>query len=67
MEDAIIRELRRIRDEYAERFNYDIEAMIRDVMERQARSERKIVARSPKRVPVTQNSNANNEKVTAGR
>ena len=35
MKDPIIAELRRIRDEHAARFNYDIHAMARDLQERE--------------------------------
>ena len=49
-EDSIIQEIRNYRNEYAKKFNYDIEAMGRDLMRRQKTSGRKLVKRSPKPV-----------------
>ena len=47
-EDEIMREVRAIRDAYAKRFNYDIDALFRDTRERQARSKRKVASLQPK-------------------
>ena len=49
-QDTIIQEIRKYRDEYARKFDYDIDAMGRDIRKRQARSGRKIVKGSPKPV-----------------
>lgn len=49
-EDEIIREVRAIRDAYAKKFNYDIDALFRDAKERQERSKRKVVSLQPKRI-----------------
>ncbi len=38
MNDPIVDEVRRIRDEYAARFNYDIDAMFQDLKEKQRKS-----------------------------
>ncbi len=38
MNDPIVDEVRRIREEHAARFNYDLWAIFRDIKEQQARS-----------------------------
>ena len=48
--DPIIAELRVIRREYAARFNYDVEAMFRDIRAKQEASGREYV-RLPARLP----------------
>jgi len=47
--DAIVEEVRRIRQEYAARFNYDVAAIFRDLQERQERGEFTVVRRKPRR------------------
>lgn len=49
-QDEIIKEVRAIREAYAERFGFDIRAIFRDVMERQEKSGRKLVTLEPKMV-----------------
>ena len=49
-QDTIIQEIRRYRDEYAKKFDYDIKSMGRDIRKRQARSGQKVVKRSPRPV-----------------
>lgn len=44
--DPIVEEVRRTRDEYARRFNYDLEAIVRDVQARQKKSGGRVVDRS---------------------
>ena len=44
MNDPIVDEVRRIRDEYAARFNYDIDAMFRDIKEKERMSGRTFVS-----------------------
>jgi hypothetical protein len=46
--DPIVAEVRRIRQEHAAKFNYDLEAIYRDLKTRQTRNKRKIVSRPPK-------------------
>ena len=41
--DPIVEEVRRIRDEHAKKFNYDIDAIFRDIKRREKRSGRKYV------------------------
>jgi hypothetical protein len=42
--DPIVDEVRRARDAYAARFNYDLRAIFRDLKEREKRSGRKFVS-----------------------
>ena len=42
--DPIVDEVRRVRDAYAARFNYDLRAIYRDLKEQEKRSERKVVS-----------------------
>ena len=47
-EDPILEELYRVREEYAERFKYDLRAMYQDLKARQERGEFVVVHRSPR-------------------
>ena len=42
--DPIVDEVRRARDAYAARFNYDLRAIFRDLKEKEIRSGRKVVS-----------------------
>ena len=54
--DPIVEQTRKLRDEYAAKFNYDLDAICQDLMERQKNNDRKLVRRNPKRpVCLTQN------------
>jgi hypothetical protein len=46
--DAVVDEIRAARDEYAKRFGYDIEAICRDLREREAGSGHEVVSLPPK-------------------
>jgi hypothetical protein len=46
----IVEEIRRSREGYAARFNYDLGAICRDLRERQKQSGRKVVSLPPKRI-----------------
>ena len=48
--DPIIAEVRKARNAYAEKFNYDIKAMCQDIKKRQAQNRDKIVSLPPKRI-----------------
>lgn len=48
--DPIVDEVRRARDAYAARFNYDLRAIWRDLKEQEQRSGRKVVSYVPKDV-----------------
>lgn len=48
--DPIVDEVRKARDEYARRFDYDLDAICRDLREKQKRSKNKVVSFPPRRV-----------------
>jgi len=48
MRDHIVEEIRRIRQEHAARFNFDLDAILDDFKERERQSKRKIVSRPPR-------------------
>jgi hypothetical protein len=50
VQDPIVEQIKRIREEYAARFNYDLEAIARDVRTRQDDGEHQLVRRPPRRV-----------------
>jgi len=41
--DEIVDEVRRVRNEHAEKFNYDISAICADIRRKQAESKRKVI------------------------
>lgn len=43
-EDEIIKETRRLRDEYAKKFNYDLDLIFEDLQKKQKESGRKYVS-----------------------
>ena len=47
--DPIVEEIRKHRDEYASKFNYDLKAMFQDLQEREQQSGRMVVTLPPKR------------------
>ena len=49
IDDPIVAEVRKARDEYARRFNYDLDAICKDLQERQSQSGRNVVSFPPKR------------------
>ncbi|MFC2155910.1 hypothetical protein ACFLRB_05425 [Acidobacteriota bacterium] len=48
--DPIVAEVRKARNAYAKKFNYDIKAMCRDIKKRQAENPDRIVSLPPKRI-----------------
>jgi hypothetical protein len=46
--DPVVEEVRAIRDAYAKQFNYNLEAIYRDLKEQEARSGWEVVALPPK-------------------
>ncbi len=48
--DAIVEEVRKIREEHAARFDYDLQAIYDDLKETERRSGRKIVSLPPNRL-----------------
>jgi hypothetical protein len=49
VKDPIVEEVRRIRQQYAARFNYDVTAIFHDLQDRQGRGEFAVVSRKPRR------------------
>jgi hypothetical protein len=47
--DKIVEEVRKVRDEYAAQFNYDLEAIFRDLKQQEEKSDREVITRPPKR------------------
>ena len=50
MHDPIVEEVRKARDDYAKKFNYDLDAICRDLQEKQGKEGKKVVSFLPKRV-----------------
>lgn len=51
MKDPIIEHLRKVRDEHAAKFNYDLDAMVRDWQERERKTPAgKLVSFKPRKV-----------------
>ena len=48
--DPVVEEVRAIRDAYAKLFDYDIDAIGRDLREKEKRSERNLVDPTPRRI-----------------
>ena len=48
--DEIVEEIRKIRDEYAKSLGYDLDAICRDLREKQRQSGRKVVSLPPRRI-----------------
>ena len=49
IDDPIVAEVRKARDEYARRFNYNVDAICKDLQKKQLQSGRKLVALPPRR------------------
>jgi len=49
MNDPIVEEVRKARDEYAKKFNYDLDAICRDLQEKQAQPGKNVVSFPPNR------------------
>lgn len=48
-QDPIVEEIRRVRDEHAKKFGYDLHEICKDFRKKQAESGRKIVSRQPRK------------------
>jgi hypothetical protein len=48
--DEIVEEVRRVRDEYAAKFNYDLNAIYEDIKKQEKQTKRKVVSLPPKKV-----------------
>jgi hypothetical protein len=49
IDDPIVEEVRRAREEYAAQFGYDLDAICRDLQQKQQQSDRQLVSFPPKR------------------
>ncbi len=49
IDDPIVDEVRAARDQYARQFNYDLDAICRDLQQKQVQSGRKLVTFPPRR------------------
>jgi len=47
--DEIVEEVRKVRDEYAAKFNYDLDAIYKDIKEQGKMTRRKVVSLPPKK------------------
>lgn len=47
--DQIVEDGRKVRDEYAAQFNCDLEAIFKDIKQKEEKSEREVVSRPPKK------------------
>jgi hypothetical protein len=54
--DPIVEEIRRIREEHAAKFNYDLDAIVRDFEKRQYESGHKVVSFAKEKAPADQQS-----------
>ena len=61
MNDPIVEEIRKYREQYAAKFNYDLAAICKDLRERQATCGRQVVSRPPKRVSEQEHINAESD------
>ncbi len=50
MHDPIVEEVRKARDDYAKKFNYDLDAICQDLQQKQGKGGRKVVSFPPKTV-----------------
>jgi len=53
--DPIIEEVRKVRDEHAKRFNYDLKAIVADLKKQQEASKRKYITLPPKKPTILPN------------
>lgn len=51
MNDPIVEEIRKYRDEHAKKFNYDIDAICADFIASQGKSGHTVVSLKPKKLP----------------
>ena len=52
--DTMVEEVRQARDAYAKKFNYDLDAICRDLQEKQRLSHKKVISLPPKRLTYSQ-------------
>ena len=56
--DEIVEEVRRARNEYAAKFNYDLDAIYKDIKKQEKQSKGKVVSLPPKKVRSPEVENA---------
>lgn len=54
--DLIVAEIRKLREEYAARFGFDVRAMVLDAQERDSATDREVVRRVPRRPRLAEGS-----------
>ncbi|HUT11423.1 MAG TPA: hypothetical protein VMY42_13060 [Thermoguttaceae bacterium] len=54
--DPIVEEIRRIRQEHAARFNYDLDAIVADFKSREQEGSYEVVSLPPRRLPIAEKS-----------
>ncbi len=64
MRDPIVEEIRKHREQYAAKFNYDLAAICKDLRDRQATCGREVVSRPAKRVQQPVRAGAETSHVT---
>ena len=47
--DEIVEEVRKVRQDYAAKFNYDLDAIFKDIKQQEEKSGREVVSRPPKK------------------
>jgi cytidylate kinase len=52
-DDPIVAEIRKYRQEHAAKFNYDLDAIVKDIRSREGKDGRRVVTLPPKLKPVT--------------
>jgi hypothetical protein len=65
-EDPIVAEIRKIREEHAARFNYDLQAIFRDLKEQEAKSGRTFRSYPARRAEPVEAVGARNESLKDG-
>lgn len=47
--DEIVEEVRNVRDEYAAQFNYDLEAIFKDIKQQEDKTDREVISLPPRK------------------
>jgi len=55
--DEIVEKVRKVRHEYAAKFNYDLEAIFKDIKRQEEKSKREVVSRPPKKPELVELTN----------
>ena len=51
--DPIVEEIRKVRDDHAAKFGYDLDAIVKDIQEQERESDREFASPPPKRPTLT--------------